>query len=388
MSMTLAARVSGKRMAAGRRFAAVSAVLMAVGAARGQSSFAGLGIPTNAVRSVVTQLSADGNTAVGVLVSEPANWHGCVKEEALRWSVAGGLTNLVVPTNALLQRALGVSGDGSVMVGELTTPYTNGMFMAEGDAIEGMIKPFRWSVAGGLEMLAVPVGSDKTGAVAVSADGTTTVGYMDSEDGYQACRWTSAGGLQGLGFFPDGIESRALAVSSNGSVVVGFGQHAAGVRAFRWTAADGMQNLGILTNGSISRAAGVSADGAVVVGVVEGNSGDPADKRAFRWAVQQGMVELDAPAGTDEATAMAVSADGSVVVGLMTDTNAWTRAFVWDATNGMRSVKSVLTAAGVDTGTWRLDMAMGISADGRVVVGTGANTNHQGEAWRAVLPAP
>lgn len=63
----------------------------------------------------------------------------------------------------------------------------------------------------------------------------------------------------------------------------------------------------------------------------------------------------------------------------MTDTNACTRAFIWDQTNCMRSVKSVLTSAGVDIGTWLLRMAMGESADGRVVVGTGANPERKVE---------
>jgi probable HAF family extracellular repeat protein len=379
-----------KTTGAWRRHIAVTASLLAgwAGFVRGQATFAGLGLPSNTIQSVVTQVSADGNNAVGFVVSTPDDWHGCQKQEAFRWTLSGGLTRFAIPPNALVQRSLGVSGNGGVMVGELVTPFADGTFSSELEEIEGLVRPFRWAPSGGLEWLPVPDGSENTAAVAVSADGAKVVGYMDSEDGYQACHWTTAGGLQGLGFLPGGIESRALAVSSNGSVIAGYSHGTEGIRAFRWTAAGGMQNLGLLTNGAISRAAGMSADGAVVVGVVEGNGQDKEDKRAFRWTAPQGMVELVAPAGTDEATAMAVSADGNIVVGLMTDTNACTRAFIWDQTNGMRSVKSVLTSAGVDIGTWLLSMAMGVSADGRVVVGTGANPERKVESWRAMLPAP
>lgn len=383
-------RVAGKEAGTQSAIHGV-AILVAVGAicgiARGQAAFTGLGMPSNTLRSVVAQVSADGSTAVGTLISRPADWHGATKEAALRWTVGGGLTNLVAPTNALLMRALGVSGDGGVVVGEIVTPDEDGMAFAEEDRVMGVTKPFRWTAAGGLTLLPAPEGATTSGAVAVSADGATAVGYMDSEDGYQACHWTTAGGLQGLGFLPGGIESRALAVSSNGSVIVGFSHSTAGVRAFRWTGSGAMQNLGILTNGAISRAAGVSADGAVVVGMVQ-NSDAGRRERAFRWTAQQGMVDLAGPPGTDDAAALATSADGSVVVGYMSNTNGWKQAFVWDAANGMRSVKSVLTAAGVDTGTWLLNMAMGVSADGRVVVGTGANPERKVESWRAVLPAP
>jgi hypothetical protein len=63
-------------------------------------------------------------------------------------------------------------------------------------------------------------------------------------------------------------------------------------------------------------------------------------------------------------------------------------AFVWDAAHGMRSVKSVLASANVEVGEWRLDIAMGVSADGRTIVGAGVHPAGRGEAWRAVLPAP
>ena len=61
-------------------------------------------------------------------------------------------------------------------------------------------------------------------------------------------------------------------------------------------------------------------------------------------------------------------------------------AFVWDATNGMRSVKAVLEAANVNLEGWRLDIAMVVSSDGKTIVGAGVNPDGKGEGWRAVSP--
>lgn len=382
-------------------------------AAAPQASFAGLGLPDDALGSVAAQVSPDGGTVVGAEIfleklgkdEFGEEEDGEEIERAVVW--AGGKRRVIpMPANTV-GRASGVSINGGTVVGTFhRTAYfrANGKPMSRkewdrlwnedddeddsGDEIPDIEEnwgPYRWTKVVGFQPLPMPEGAEQSGGIAVSADGTTVVGYMDSEDGFQAFRWTTADGTKRLGFFPGGIESRALAVSRDGSVIVGFGNHADGIRAFRWTAKDGLQNLGVLPGCKISRAAGVSADGNVVVGAADV---DFRKERAFRWTAAEGMVELTAPPKTYATVATAVSADGSIVVGQMIGEKGEPQAFVWDATHGMRSVKSVLEAANVDVGTWRLDIAMGISADGRTVVGSGVNPDDKGEGWRAELPAP
>ncbi|QDU90479.1 hypothetical protein Pla175_38840 [Pirellulimonas nuda] len=53
----------------------------------------------------------------------------------------------------------------------------------------------------------------------------------------------------------------------------------------------------------------------------------------------------------------------------------------------MRSLADALTDAGVDLTGWRLQRATGVSADGKVIVGYGANPAGQVEAWRADMSA-
>ena len=92
----------------------------------------------------------------------------------------------------------------------------------------------------------------------------------------------------------------------------------------------------------------------------------------------------DLTGGLFSSRARAASSDGSVVVG--TGTSALgNEAFVWEADTGMRSIASVLQERGLDLGGWRLTEANGISADGRIVVGTGVNPSGATEAWLALL---
>jgi uncharacterized membrane protein len=93
----------------------------------------------------------------------------------------------------------------------------------------------------------------------------------------------------------------------------------------------------------------------------------------------------DLSGGTFHSIAFDVSADGAIVVGFG-NTAQGSEAFIWDATNGMRNLKSVLVAAGrQEVERWRLTEATGISADGRIIVGNGTNPNGQTEGWIAEL---
>jgi len=70
-------------------------------------------------------------------------------------------------------------------------------------------------------------------------------------------------------------------------------------------------------------------------------------------------------------------------------TNLGSEAFIWDVTNGMRNLRSVLiTDYGLDLDGWTLGRAFGISANGESIVGWGINPDSNTEAWIAHVPEP
>jgi probable HAF family extracellular repeat protein len=291
-------------------------------------------------------VSADGSVVVG----EADN--ALEQTRAFRWTAAGGMQDLGT-LGGYWSAAIGVSADGSVVVGVTRNAAWK-------------YRAFRWTAAGGMQDLGT-LGGDDSWAYGVSADGSVVVGGAHNAPGeWHAFRWTAAGGMQDLDTLGSDW-SAAFGVSADGSVVVGKAVNAAGQgRAFRWTAAGGMQDLGTL-GGDWSEAFGVSADGSVVVGWANNAAGQ---ERAFRWTAAGGMQDLGTLGGGLSA-ASGVSADGSVVVGWAENAAGQGLAFRWTASGGMEDLNT--TYASLLTDGSVLWGAMAISPNGRYIVGYGFN---------------
>lgn len=304
--------------------------------------------------------------------------------QGFRWTAGGGLEGLgFLPGGEPFgSQARDVSADGSVVVG------SSAISPCRQDA-DFCDEAYRWTAAGGMVGLGQLAGSasGSTGS-GVSADGSVVVGGSGSLEGPQAFRWTSEAGMTGLGDLPGGIfSSVAFDVSADGIVVVGRGASEAGTEAFLWTPGLRMVGLGDLAGGAFgSSAVAVSADGATVVGHGTSATGD----EAFRWTSREGMVGLGIPAGSTRSHALGVSGDGRVVVGFHEADFASRTAFVWDEAHGVRDVADVLAGLGVDLTGWTLREARDVTAVANelVIVGVGRNPEGQFEAWLATLPEP
>ena len=125
----------------------------------------------------------------------------------------------------------------------------------------------------------------------------------------------------------------------------------------------------------------MSADGTTILGDARFDTGD----EAVRWVLGVPESLGDLPGGFGDARALDASADGSIVVGFADDA-VGQQAFIWDATNGMRKLQSVLEAEfGLDLTGWRLTEASGISDDGLKIVGVGTSPGGDSRAFIADL---
>jgi len=327
--------------------------------------FMGLGFLPDSTESHSYGISGDGHVVTGYSYGSPY--------EAFRWTLQDGMVGLgILPGSTSGSSGAGASNDGSVIAG------TTGS------------QAFRWTQTGGMVGLgSVPSGLGST-AHGISGDGSVIVGEAHMIFGDYAFRWTANTGMVSLGKLPGGsfTDSRAFGVSADGNVIVGYSDSTPGYQAFRWSQADGMVGLGDLPGGSFgSSALGASADGLAIVG----SSWTSQGTEAFRWTAATGMIGLGVlPGGIFwGSSANAVSEDGYTVVGNSRNQVGDDEAFIWDPANGIRSVRSVLeTTYHLNMSAWSLSDAVSISTDGLTITGIGRGPSGGTQAWVAHLPEP
>jgi hypothetical protein len=289
----------------------------------------------------------------------------------IRWSLPAGILDLdPVGVAFPSHTAHAASQDGSVIVGYGVTGI--------------QITSFRWTVGGGI-VLFDPSAPFDIQATDISADGQAIVGHGASGGATGShWRWTSSGGWELI--IPSTL-GRVDAVSADGNTVTGETFVVGPMdffEAFRWTPTTGAKALDGFDLGWFEHTAGtgISADGSTVVGTLG------LDFEESGFLHMQGSSELvdlgDLVGGEVRTMPTDVSGDGAIVVGRSRTADGW-RAFIWDATNGMRELSSVLSGYGVDLTGWTLVNATAISDDGLVIAGIGTNPGGQEEGWVVVL---
>lgn len=174
----------------------------------------GLGALAGDTMSLALALSADGSTVIGVSSTAPL-----AGGQLFAWKVDGGFTALG-PALATNERYLTASAsvDGSVVAGTL---------LIQGNAGGGseQTESFRWTAAGGLQRLGGLDGRVNSQTLGLSADGSVIVGSTGSAipigADTVAFRWTANQGMQALPLPAGATSSFPFAMTSDASVVLG-----------------------------------------------------------------------------------------------------------------------------------------------------------------------
>ena len=346
-------------------------VVVTAVSAQGATGFSGLGhLPGgNPVFSFPVRISDDGQTVLGSSNSSAG-------QVGFLWTQSNGIQPIPMPPGSgnPSQSALGITADGSVVVGGAWGPMT---------------VPFHYSAATGSVPFPTASPGVPTTAVGIAPDGQLTAGFMVNNafaSNLELVTWDAAG-LYQTGVAVAGPNYYYhMNVSLVGHVVAGTTISPHGTQGFTWSATSGLNGLGDLPGGGFgSTATDISADGRVVVGTVTSAA---SVIEAARWTDTTGWVPLGSPFGaTYGSQAEGVSSDGSIIVG-MTNSPSGSQGFIWDAVHGMRLASDVLTSLRVDFAGWQLTDVNDVSAAGLYITGSGVNPGGQAEAWIASIPEP
>ncbi|MFN8179712.1 MAG: FlgD immunoglobulin-like domain containing protein [bacterium] len=316
-----------------------------------------------------TDVSADGTVIVGNSEGTYETW---------RWTQATGqvlLGRSSVQVLGIGAGTPGVSADGTrvsaTILGADSTYATQGLW-TEGSGWQETMPPV--PPDGGL------MDGSYASAWGLSGDGHTVVGlyWRPGQPGgsAHACRWTQVGGVADLG--SGGGNSRANAVSYDGTVIAGWDEHTDG----HWQPTvweNGAKHI-LSLNDVFCEADAVNEDGTVITGQSYDAGSDLFVAAVWRksgatWTEQL----LGALPGTfpiyGYVTALGVSADGKLIVGYNAFSGQNATGFLWTAATGMVDVVTFLTQRGVTLPS-RFDVLSltGVSDDGKTIVGFGQDT--------------
>lgn len=306
--------------------------------------------------SYATAINGNGSIVVGGTVTQAAVWSGT------NWAnetILGTLkTDDELLAGTYLQpSALGVSGDGSVVVGHT---------IDDNRKIHAIVwYGNNWEKKIDLGTHGID-NSDRSEARAVSRDGKIITGYAAGKNSsdratvWSGSNWATKTDLGTLATGNSGA-SYANAISSNGSVVVGTSTDDSDrYRAVTWSGNgwSTITDLGTLktNNSGTSVAQAASSDGSVVGGFADNDNGDT---RATVWSGSGWQTKTDlGTLKTDNSgfsQLYGFSADGNIAVGGSDNDNGDFRAAVWN-------LRNLNNARPTDTANTRASLSL-LSAD-------------------------
>ena len=216
-------------------------------------------------------VSADGKAVSGTVDGKDG------KSQGFRWTEKEGLQKFGSDWSHV--ETTGMSDNGAIVVGTFWHYYPQAFYWTEQEGVQSLAE----------DKFFQAMKLTRTVALGVSGDGSTIVGWAadDRRNHAMAFRWTKARGVQFIGDVGGGDKSPPwMGVSRDGSVIVGSAfddSYSASSKAFRWTEREGLKEL--VPESDYSYALGMSSDGSRVFGMygAEGRSG------YFIWTKDRGM---------------------------------------------------------------------------------------------------
>ena len=228
------------------------------------------------------------------------------------------------------------------------------------------VEAFFWSPETGMIGLGdLPGGITHSWAYGIN-DLDQLVGSSVGVNGGEAFLWDAQNGMIGLGDLPGANFSSGALDINNAGQVCGGGVSERGFEAFIWDEVNGMRTLGTFPDGVPTNAHAIND-----LGQVTGIGATPRGTMAFFWDPKAGIQWLGHLPGRFPATVGRALNERGQVVGQAWLDGPSTRAFIWDARHGIRSLTDLLDVSASLVSGPPLTLATGINNRGEITTGDG-----------------
>lgn len=225
------------------------------------------------------------------------------------------------------------------------------------------VRTFYYQGGSGTVDLGTLPGGENANAFGINNSGQV-VGWSTTSSGFgggtTAFIWDSVNGMQNLGYLTGGTrDSFAYGINDAGKVVGGSRTGTSGGHAFVWDAVNGMVDIGLLPGGGdSSQAYSINNSGLVVGDSVVGSA-----RIGFIWDNVNGMQSIGSlSAVIQSSTAYDINDTGKVAGVSKTDTNV-NHAMIWDSVNGMVDIHAGLVSSEAHSIN-NLGQVVGFGSDG------------------------
>ena len=323
-------------------------------------SFEILPSPDNASLTYATAISPDGKTIFLRADNTPYAWRDGETTALPFGSGVGG--NVVASTP-----------DGSIAVGSLqrSDGYSNAAIWTNGE----------------LRVVTIPFSPTSASFNGISADGSTLSGTgiytLDPAERWQAFRYVdSTATVAPLGFLSGDVFSESAGISADGSIIAG-GSHETRFEiydAFYWDGS--MHAIPKIEPNAEMYTQAMSSNGRYVAG---GSYG--LQRQAWRYEIGSGLVPIPFVEGAGVQSPTVVLNDGTVFGTWYARIGTDRGVFIWNPTDGLRKIESLITELGLSTSGLQLREVTGATPDGSVITGDGWNGSANVAFRLVVTPA-
>lgn len=329
-------------------------------------------LPGGKANSQIRDAVLDGDeiVAVGFATQNPASQDnpGGSGDTAVLWTLKDGLVPLPADVPGLIPPAISRNVTASAING-------SGLYIAYRTLTDSTGQDVMAALAvhhaENITILGKLPGMEYSAALAVSADGRVVYGYNADPSGHQiGFRWTASEGMTSLGVPPGATSSppAGRATNADGSAVVGGSPTGPGGVGFVYRHGQGISALPLAPGGTWTTAIAITPGGRIIAGT--GDSTEHPNGEFLLWRDGK-LVHLGLPGvetGTNFTNFGGLTSGGKVLVTFDNNSSYLHNSFGWF------NMKTVIEGAGIDLSEWTTMLTFGVSADGRLVFGSGFNS--------------